>query len=277
MPAASLVSHPLLTPVSPPWPKDSRGLPPPPLFSPLSCPPLILSPILKLPPHKEVRSLFGQKQTPSLSRGAFNIFSQPSKVLKNKKKKCSLRSNNQKAHIHLKKTIPKPLHVAKILQEEESIESDLKADLEADHETLLPNGDPLSPLEFPPSGQILNLSMGSPTPALFSPIPAPQDLGLSLDHNAKKLLQNLMIQKEDPDSVLDTPLAVLYSQVKEKRKLGLHHTQEGLEKPDFGLSPLKKGRKSLIEARSLDGAAENQSKLQDLWKVGKGNPLPEQQ
>ncbi|XP_059078163.1 uncharacterized protein LOC131876717 [Cryptomeria japonica] len=88
---------------------------------------------------------------------------------------------------------------------------------------------------------------------------------------------DFLIEDENPDPILETPLAILYSQIKEKRKLGLHQNQEGLEKLDFGSSPPKKGRKSLIEARSQDGATENQSKQSDLWKVGKGNPLPEQQ
>lgn len=97
-----------------------------------------------------------------------------------------------------------------------------------------------------------------------------------MDHNAQKIFQEFMKEDEDLDSVLDTPLTVLYSKIKEKRKLGLQQNLEGLEKLDFGSSPPKKGLKSLIEARAQDGAKENQSKLPELWKVGKGNPLPKQ-
>lgn len=217
-----------------------------------------------------------KEKTPFLNRGDFNIFFQP--LVKASKRKNNLRRKKLRGPLHPSKPSKSKLfHLAKLLQEEVVIEEDLKADLEEVNEPHLSEGDISPSSDLPPSNNHFNLLAKIPFPLLVSPPIVHNNLDLTRDQNAQKLLQDFMIGDEDTNSILDTPLVVLYSQIKEKRKLGLHQNQEGLEKLDFGSSPPNKVRKSFIEARSQDDATKNQSKLSDLWNVGKGNPLPEQQ
>lgn len=197
--------------------------------------------------------------------------------------------------------------LANILQEEDVITNDIKVDLEVEDDFYISEGKmslvkalpnfPLSPLLSPldfPSKDISDCSISPVIEPLSSehcfnllaklsyllllpPSLIPRDLDFPMDQKTQRLLQDYMNDDEDLDFVLDTPLVVMYSKIKEKRKLGLHQFLEEKEKPNFGSSPPKKGRRYLIEARSQDGAAENQSKITDLWKVGKENSLPEQQ
>lgn len=211
-----------------------------------------------------------------MSRGAFKILSHPPpKAIRRKR---GSRSNKIKGSSRTAKFAKsKNIHPTKALLEEEIIEEDLKADFEANTDFSLSEGE-ISPLtDCLHLKPLLNLSSEIPFPSLSSPPFKPTSLDLPLDQDAQNLLQNAMLEEEDQEAILDTPLAVLYSQIKEKRKLGIHQNQEGLGKPDFGSSPTNKGRKYFIDVRSLEGMVENQSKLLDLWKVGKGNPLPEQQ
>lgn len=108
------------------------------------------------------------------------------------------------------------------MQEEEVIEEDPKADMEENIETFLSEGE-ISPLSgCSPPKHHFNLSAEIPFPFLLSPPLEPNSLDLPFDQDAQNLLRNVMIGEEDQDAILDTPLAVLYSQIKEKRKLGLH-------------------------------------------------------
>lgn len=229
---------------------------PPPSHDPLAtfpspgpCLHLILSPIAKPHSQKVVRSLFGQKKTSALSRGAFNIFSQPPSKASRKKssfKPKKLRGNFRTAIF----TKSNNSHLAKILQEEEVIEEDLKAGFMDKENTSLPEGETSPFSNCLLHKPLLNLSSKLSFPSLISPLFESNDLDLPLDQDAHNLLQNVMIGEEDQDAILDTPLAMLYSQIKEKKKLGIHQNLEGLEKPDFGSSPPKKGRKSFIEVRT---------------------------
>ncbi|GLJ15235.1 hypothetical protein SUGI_0249070 [Cryptomeria japonica] len=100
-------------------------------------------------------------------------------------------------------------------------------------------------------------------------------LDLNLDSNTQRLLQSLD-EEDDPEQVMETPLAALYSKIKERRKLGLKQLFEGKALPEFGILSPKRGKKSINEQLARDGEQVGQAKITDLWKVGKGSPLPEQ-
>lgn len=60
-----------------------------------------------------------------------------------------------------------------------------------------------------------------------------------MDSKTKFLLHEYMDDEEDSVLDMETPLAAMYSNIKEKRKLGLKQMIEGKEKSDYGLTSPK--------------------------------------
>lgn len=128
--------------------------------------------------------------------------------------------------------------------------------------------DPLQTQHFPRNAEIPNSFADSP---VFQPF-----FGLKLDPNTHILLNNYMEEVEDSDHEMETPLADLFSQAKEKRKLGIMQVNTSKSKPDFGITPPKKGRKSSSEHLNIAGEDEGQIKITSILKVRKGATVPEQ-
>lgn len=100
---------------------------------------------------------------------------------------------------------------------------------------------------------------------------------MNLESNTQNLLEDYLNEDEDPEQVMETPLATLYSKIKEKRKLGIKQLIDGKAMLECGLLSPKRGRKSIRENLVKEGESEGQAKINDLWKVEKGSSLPEQQ
>lgn len=73
---------------------------------------------------------------------------------------------------------------------------------------------------------------------------------------------------------METPLATLYSKIKEKRKLGIKQLADGILLPKYGFLSPKRGRKTCTKQLLKDGESKGQAKITNILKVGKGSPLP---
>lgn len=69
----------------------------------------------------------------------------------------------------------------------------------------------------------------------------------------------------------------LFGITNKDRQLGIAMNRGSLSSPNINKIKKKRGRKSVVELRSLAGNAGNQRKLADIMHIGKGKCLPQDQ
>ena len=98
--------------------------------------------------------------------------------------------------------------------------------------------------------------------------------------SSKRILSDFIIKeigKEREDETYETLTSNITNANELRDRLGLEQTQEGILALRCDKQTKKRGKKSLAEIRLKTGKKEDQSKISEILKVGKGKNLPTEQ